>query len=78
MEHKTTLSERAETIYKKMLKHPGKWWSRAEIAESLGESRLQGYEVACLDFLREIDKVEGQQRPIDAPIRERWEYRVKK
>ena len=60
-----------------MHKHPEKWWSRDAIAKAIGETRLQGYEVACLDYLIEQGKVEGQRRPINAPIRERWEYKVK-
>ena len=77
MAYKTTLSERADKIYKAMQKRPDKWWSRAAIAKAIGETRLQGYEVAALDYLIEMGRVEGQRRPIDAPIRERWEYRIK-
>jgi hypothetical protein len=40
-------------------------------------SRLNGYDVAALELLVEQGRVEAGQHKINAPIQERWEYRIK-
>ena len=77
MTQETALSVQAEKLLTALQQCGPGWHSRAELAERIGKRRLSGYEAAVLDSLIESGRIEAERHPIDAPIRERWEYRVK-
>jgi hypothetical protein len=77
MTQETALSVQAAKLFAALKDCGPGWHSRAEIAERIAKRRLNGFEAAALDLLVQSGRIEAERRPIAAPIRERWEYRVK-
>jgi hypothetical protein len=73
----TALGRHAEKLYTALVDLGNGWHSRAEIARQLDRPRLTTYDGAALDLLITSGRIEAERHPIEGPIRERWEYRVK-
>jgi hypothetical protein len=73
----TLLGQRAELIFNALSALGPGWHSRPEIAGQIGAKRLQLLDAAALDLLTMQGRIEAERHPINAPIRERWEYRIK-
>ena len=75
--HSTPLSERAEVLFADIRAIGEGWHSRAAISKRIGRKRLNIYDVALLDFLVEMGKLEVMQQEAPGPIGYQWLYRVK-
>lgn len=71
-----TISERTAEMLDAIRRCGAGWHSRAAIAEQLGRNRLSGADVTLLEMLIENGQVLAEQHEIDAPISQRWEYRL--
>jgi hypothetical protein len=73
----TVLSQQADHVFATLVALGPGWHGRPEIARQMGKSRLQAVEAMALDLLIMQGRIEAERHEINAPIRERWEYRVK-
>src|SRR5258708_25854930 len=73
----TGLSQQAERLVAAIQARGPGWNGRAEIAAYLGKPRLVASDASALDLLIMQGRIEAERHEIDAPIRERWEYRAK-
>lgn len=75
--HATALSQQAEILFGALVALGPGWHGRREIAQQLNRRKLQTADGLALDWLVMQGRVEAERHAIDAPIRERWEYRLK-
>ena len=73
----TALSAKVEQLIDALRACGPGWHSRAAIAQQLNKRRLNAYETAVLDTLVASGRVLAERHAINAPIRERWEYKIK-
>jgi hypothetical protein len=75
--YRTSTGQQAERLFQALKKLGPGWHSRAEIAARIGKPRITGLDASALDLLVETGQVEAERHEINAPIQQRWEYRVK-
>jgi hypothetical protein len=74
----TTLSQTADEMYAALEALGPGWWGRSDIARSMGKSRLLVSDALVLDYLIIQGRIEAERHEINAPIHDRWEYRIVK
>lgn len=72
-----TLAQLGEKLLNALRESPDEFVGRAEIARRIGKRQLNARDVAALDFLVELGRVEKMRVDDPRPVGYRMEYRAK-
>ena len=75
--HNKPLSVQAEKLFEALKALGAGWHSRAELARQVGKTRLNPFDIALLEVLRESGLIEAEQHPASGPITYKWMYRIR-
>ena len=71
-----TLSQLANRLLEALKQTPDKFVGRSELAQRIGKRQLNARDIAALDFLVEMGRVEKLRVDDPRPIGYRFEYRA--
>jgi hypothetical protein len=74
--HEIPLTQQAETLLEALEACGPGWHTRSTIARKLDKTRLNGFDVALLEVLREAGRIEVEKRETRGPIGYTWQYRL--